>query len=173
MAGAHAKKTSQGFSSCYTLFIMSAPLTYLDKLAEGQRVLYISLLQNSICSLKALPKLRRARVVRTVHVLLVCCELHRWIDQPLGPSLELLYCTFPSQWLFGFVAERTWVVTLGSATPPCVLPSFPPSPPPVPIFLPRRWIEREQPVLSKHKDRSCQQVAMATASLSPTTSLLS
>lgn len=81
VAGAHAKKTSQGFSSCYTLFIMSAPLTYLDKLAEGQRVLYISLLQNSICSLKALPKLRRARVVRTVHVLLVCCELHRWIGK--------------------------------------------------------------------------------------------
>ncbi|CAB1448780.1 unnamed protein product [Pleuronectes platessa] len=31
-------------------------------------------------------------------------------------------------------------------------------------------VEREQPVLSKHKDRSCQRVAMATASLSPATS---
>lgn len=36
--------------------------------------------------------------------------------------------------------------------------------PPLP---PRHWVEWEQPALSKHKDRSCQQVAMATASLSP------
>lgn len=31
----------------------------------------------------------------------------------------------------------------------------------------RYWVEWEQPAFSKHKDRSCQQVAMATASLSP------
>lgn len=36
-----------------------------------------------------------------------------------------------------------------------------------PLLPPRHWVEREQPALSKHKDRSCQQVAMATASLSP------
>lgn len=53
--------------------------------------------------------------------------------------------------------------------PPPPTPSASPSPPlPSPLHShPGAWVEREQPALSKHKDRSCQQVAMATASLSP------
>lgn len=64
----------------------------------------------------------------------------------------------------------------GSWTPPIPLPLFSHHllvPRHLPLSsLPGVEYEREQPVLSRHKDRSCQQVVIATVSLSAATSLL-
>lgn len=80
---------------------------------------------------------------------------------------------FPASSPLVFWQRDLVLFPFGRSTPPRLSPL-----PPFSLRLlllhlpPRRWVEREQPVLSKHKDRSCQQVAMATASLSPATSPL-
>lgn len=119
-----------------------------------------------------LPLLHIPPLLSSLSSALVCVRSRGWsATRALTVALLLLFSQPAALWFFD---RKTSCCPPLADQPP---PRLSPSPPSslhllLPHLPPRRLVEREQPLLSKHKDRSCQQVAMATASLTAATSPL-